>query len=64
MPLNFGLRLISPSKLPVGVNVSVNGCLSLCVSPVMNRGLVQHEPPQLAKCQQGSAPAPPPPPCN
>ena len=28
-------RLIGDSKLPVGVNVSVNGCLSLCVSPVI-----------------------------
>jgi len=28
-------RLIGDSKLSVGVNVSVNGCLSLCVSPVI-----------------------------
>ncbi len=28
------VRLTGGSKLPVGVNVSVNGCLSLCVSPV------------------------------
>lgn len=29
--------LIGDSKLPVGVNVSVNGCLPLCVSPLMDR---------------------------
>ena len=29
------VRFIVDSKLPVGVNVSVNGCLSLCVSPVI-----------------------------
>lgn len=29
-------RLISDSKMPLGVNVSVNGCFFLCVSPVMN----------------------------
>jgi len=28
-------RLIGDSKLSVGVNVSVTGCLSLCVSPVI-----------------------------
>ena len=28
-------RLIGDSKLSIGVNVSVNGCLSLCVSPVI-----------------------------
>ncbi|XP_078026211.1 uncharacterized protein LOC117258684 isoform X1 [Epinephelus lanceolatus] len=31
----LGTRLIDNSKLSVGVNVSVNGCLSLCVSPVI-----------------------------
>ncbi len=30
------VRLFGESKLPVGVNVSVNGCLSLYVSPLMN----------------------------
>ncbi len=35
------IRLIGDSKLPAGVNVSVNGCLSLYVSPAMNRRLVQ-----------------------
>lgn len=29
-----GVRLIGDSKLAVGVNMSANGCLSLCVSPV------------------------------
>ena len=33
-------RLISDSTLLVGVNVSVNGCWSLYVSPVMNWQLV------------------------
>ena len=37
-------RLIGDSKLSVGVNVSVNGCLSLCVSPEMNWRLVQGVP--------------------
>lgn len=32
--------LIGSSKLPVGVSASGNGCLSLCVSPVMNWGPV------------------------
>ena len=31
------VRLIGYSKLSVGVNVSVNGCLSQYVSPVMKR---------------------------
>ncbi len=50
-PKDKQVRLIGDFKLPVGVNVSVNGCLSLYVSPVMNRQLVQ--------CQPGLAPAPP-----
>jgi len=37
-------RLIGDSKLSVGVNVSVNGCLSLCVSPVIVWWPVQGEP--------------------
>ncbi len=44
-------RLIGDSKLPVGVNVSVNGCLSLYVSPAVNWRLVQgvpHPHPMLA----------------
>merc|ERR1711980_625 len=32
---NLGTRLIDYSKLSIGVNVSVNGCLSLCVSPAI-----------------------------
>ena len=39
-----GVRLTGDSKLPVGVNVSVNGCSSLYVSPVMNWQLVQGVP--------------------
>ena len=31
-----GVRLIDYSKLPVGVNVTVDGCLSLYMQPVMN----------------------------
>ena len=33
--LRFGL--FGDSKLSVGVKVSVNGCLSLCVGPVIHR---------------------------
>ena len=39
--VNWGLV---PLKLPIGVNVSVDGCLSLYVSPVMNWRLVQGVP--------------------
>ena len=31
----LGTRLIGNSELFIGVNVSMNGCLSLCVSPVI-----------------------------
>ena len=34
------LRLIGESKYPVGGNVSVNGCLSLCLHPVIHWRLV------------------------
>ena len=37
----LGFRLIVHSKLPAGVNGSVNACLSLYSSPAMNRRLVQ-----------------------
>ena len=37
-------RLIGHSNLPVGVNVSVDGCLSLYVSPVMTLQLVKCDP--------------------
>lgn len=30
------IRLIGDSKLPIGVKVSVNGCLFLCLSPVVD----------------------------
>ena len=32
----LGVRLVGDSKLPMGVNVCVDGCLSICVSPAMN----------------------------
>ena len=35
------IRLIGHSKFPVGVNVSLAGCLSLTVSPAMNWQLVK-----------------------
>ena len=38
--MQSGGRLIGHSKLPIGVNVSVGGCLSLYVSPVMTWRLV------------------------
>lgn len=37
-------RIIGDSKLAVGVNVSVYGCQSLCISPVMKRQSVQDVP--------------------
>ena len=41
----LGFRLIGHFKLPVGVNVSVDGCLSLYVTPaMMNWRLVQGDP--------------------
>lgn len=46
-------RLIGDSKLAVGVTVSVNRCLFLYISPMMNR-----QPIQLCQCQLGLAPAP------
>lgn len=30
------VRLTGDTKLAISVNVSVNDCLSLCISPVMN----------------------------
>ena len=39
--LFYFFTLIGDSKSPVGVNVSVDGCLSLYVSPEMNWWLVQ-----------------------
>lgn len=35
------VRLSGDSKLPVDINMSVNGCLSLCVSPVIHWRHVQ-----------------------
>ncbi len=43
------VRLISDSKLPVGVNVSVDCCVSLYVSPEMNWKLV-HGDPAFSQC--------------
>ena len=34
--LQTGVRLIGHSKLSIGVNVNVDGCLSLYVSPAFN----------------------------
>lgn len=48
-------RLIGDSKLPVGGNVSVNGCLSLNNSPVIVWRPVQGV---LAQSQLGLVPAP------
>lgn len=45
-------RRYSDSKLMSGVNVQVNGCLSLCVGPVTSRWLVQAVPPH--RLPQGS----------
>ncbi len=41
------VRLIGGSKLPVGVNVSVSGCLSLCAGPVTDWWPVQSVPRRL-----------------
>lgn len=41
--LQVPVGLLVESKLSVGVNVSVSGCLSLCVSLVMNEPLIQAE---------------------
>ncbi len=38
------VRLLGDFKLPLGVNVSLNGCLSICVSPVTCPG-------SLTQCQ-------------
>ncbi len=40
-PTDMQVRLTGDSKLLVGLNVNVNGCLSLYVSHVMNWQLVQ-----------------------
>ena len=40
----FGVMLIGHYKLPVGVNVSVDGWLSLYISVMMNWQLVQGDP--------------------
>ena len=34
--VQIGVRLVSDSKLTLGVNVSVTGCLSLCVGSAMD----------------------------
>lgn len=46
------VRLTAHSKLPVGVKVSVNGCLSLRVGPVIDWRPVQFRP-QCPQCQLG-----------
>uniref|UniRef100_A0A3Q3WUW2 PDZ domain-containing protein n=1 Tax=Mola mola TaxID=94237 RepID=A0A3Q3WUW2_MOLML len=48
---NLGVsRLIGHSKLPVGMNVSVDGCLSLYVSPAMNWRLIQGDSAFVRRC--------------
>ncbi len=39
-PKDMQVRLIGDSKLPVALNASVNGCLSLCVNPVIDLSTV------------------------
>ena len=46
----LGVRLIGLSKLSLGVNVSMDGCLSLYVSPEMNCWLVQGDPACAWRC--------------
>ena len=46
-------RLIDDSKLPVGMNASVSGCLSLCVSPAGDLVTCPGCAPPLAQCQLG-----------
>ncbi len=54
------VRLTDDSLSPIGVNVSVNGYLSLFVSPVMNWRLVQGVPrPRLMSAGIGSSPCGP-----
>ena len=51
--------LIGHSELPIGVNGSVDGCLSLHVCPSMNRILVQSDPAfALGCCDWLQAPTP------
>ncbi len=51
--------IVGDSKLPTGVNVSVNGCLCLYVSPVMNWHLVQVVP-RRCPLSAGIGSSPPP----
>ncbi len=57
-PKDMQVKLTGDSKLPVGVNESMNGWLFLFASPAMNWQLVQGVP-TLAQCQLGLAPASP-----
>ena len=45
----LGVRWIGHVKLPVGVNVSADGCLSLYVSPAVNWRLVQGVRPKMLR---------------
>ena len=52
----IGVRIIGHSKLPVGVNVRMNYCLLLHISPVMNWWLVQGVPHLTWSCWGSAAP--------
>ena len=54
----MGTRLIGYSKLTIGVTVSVNGCLSLCVGPVIDWRPVQGVP-RLSPNDAGIGSSPP-----
>lgn len=59
LPLSEGVHSsCGDSKRPVGVNVSVYGCLCLYVCPVMNWHSVQGVIPPVTQCQLGLVPAP------
>ena len=57
--MQTGIGLIGNSKLTEVAKVSENGCLSLCVGPVMVLGTCPECTQPLAQCQLGLAPAPP-----
>ena len=43
-PMQSGVTLIGDYKFSIGLNVSVDGCLSLYINPAMNWRLVQGVP--------------------
>ncbi len=50
------VRLTGDSKFPVGVNMSVSGCLSLYVGPMTDLRPVQSVPHRSPQCQLGAWP--------